>query len=228
MKILAVDASTEACSVALLYNGTCQERYELAPRRHTELVLPMVDQLLAESGLQLSQLDALAFDKGPGSFTGVRVGTSVVQGLAYSTDLPVLGVSSLAALAQYALRTEQQTQVLAMIDARMNEVYWGLYAEQSGFMVLTNNEAVSPVQQISSAEQWHAIGSGWDNYKNELSVHPHVFVKSATEGVFPHAHDIALLAEVMFKNGEAITAEQALPTYVRDEVTWKKIAEQKG
>ena len=109
MKILAIDTATEACSVSLNIDGSSQEIFEVIPRQHTERVLPMVDELLSSASLDLSQIDAVAFDCGPGSFTGVRVGTSVAQGLAFSHDLPVIGVSSLAALAQLAFREEKTT-----------------------------------------------------------------------------------------------------------------------
>ena len=142
MKILAIDTATEACSVALLTDETCQEIFEIIPRQHTERVLPMVDEMLKKADLSLSQLDALAYNCGPGSFTGVRVATSVIQGLAFSADLPVIPVSSLAALAQLAYREEHKQKVLSAIDARMNEMYWGCYQLENGLMRLIGKEKV--------------------------------------------------------------------------------------
>ena len=226
MKILAIDTATEACSVALFADGSCQEIFEIIPRQHTERVLPMVDELLNSSGLALSQLDAIAFDCGPGSFTGVRVGTSVVQGLAFSQDLPVVSVSSLAALAQLALREENKQQVLSMIDARMKEVYWGFYQQDGDIMRLTGSEKVSPVNGIIQDNTWHCQGSGWDTYQAELLQLKQVDITSSNSGCFPHAQDIAVLAADMVQQGYMVSAENALPTYIRDEVTWKKIKDQ--
>lgn len=226
MKILAIDTATEACSVALTIDGQCQEIFEIIPRQHTERVLPMVDEILKHAGISLSQLDAIAFDCGPGSFTGVRVGTSVTQGLAFSAGLPVIPVSSLAALAQLALRTDNQQQVLSTIDARMNEMYWGCYQSENGLMKLINEEKVSPVSDIVLRGDWHCIGSGWDTYHAELNQSGQVNIHSFTAECFPHAQDVALLAENLYKQGKMVSAENAIPSYIRDEVTWKKLADQ--
>ncbi len=124
-KILAVDTATENCSVALMVGDDVISRCEYAPREHTTKILPMVDTVLAEGGLKLGQLDALAFGRGPGSFTGVRIGIGIAQGLAFGADLPMLGISTLAAMAQGTYRVHQSEQVLSSIDARMGEIYWG-------------------------------------------------------------------------------------------------------
>jgi len=226
MKILAIDTATEACSVALLTDGQCQEIFEIIPRQHTERVLPMVDEILRNADIALPQLDAIAFDCGPGSFTGVRVGTSVTQGLAFSADLPVIPVSSLAALAQLAFRTNNQQQVLSTIDARMNELYWGCYQSENGIMKLIKQEKVSPVPDIVLQGDWHCIGSGWDSYHVELNQSEQVCINSFTAGCFPHAQDVALLAENLYKQGKMVSAENAIPSYIRDEVTWKKLVDQ--
>ena len=226
MKILSIDTSTEACSAALLIDGTCQEIFEIIPRQHTERVLPMVDSLLKQADLVLSQIDALAFNCGPGSFTGVRVGTSVTQGLAFSNDLPVIPVSSLAALAQLAFRMENKEKVLSAIDARMNEVYWGCYKVEDGLMALVNKEIVSPVTSIVSEGDWHCLGSGWDKYAAELNQSKLVNITSYTNECFPHAQDVAVLAADLYLKGKAVSAEDAIPSYIRDEVTWKKLKDQ--
>ena len=226
MKILAIDTATEACSVSLLIDDSCEERFELAPRQHTELVLPMLDELLKSADLHLSQLDALAFNCGPGSFTGVRVSTSVVQGLAFSAGLPVIPVSSLAALAQSALREDNKLQVLAAIDARMNEMYWGCYREEAGLMRLVGEEKVSPVEQVTKEGEWHCLGSGWDRYGSELQSASQVSITSFTAECFPHARDVAVIATDLYKQGKILVAEDALPSYIRDEVTWKNIKDQ--
>lgn len=227
MKILSIDTATEACSVALLVDGDCQELFEIIPRQHTERVLPMVDELLKSSDLALSQMDAIAFDCGPGSFTGVRVGTSVAQGLAFSHDLPVIPVSSLAALAQHAYRVEGKVRVLSAIDARMNEIYWGCYQLDGELMRLIDKEQVSPIEKVISKDEWHAQGSGWDTFQMELQQSKLVNITSFSENCFPHAKDIATLASDMYKQNKCVNAEDAIPSYIRDEVTWKKISEQK-
>lgn len=226
MKILAIDTATEACSVALLDQGDCHEIFEIIPRQHTERVLPMVDELLAEAGISLSQLDALAFNCGPGSFTGVRVGTSVAQGLAFSCDLPVIPVSSLAALAQLAFREEKKEKVLSAIDARMNEIYWGCYQLESGLMKLVVEEKVSPVTKIEKQGEWHCLGSGWDSFQTELNQSALVNITSFTAECFPHAQDIAVLAADLYLQEKTVRAEDAMPSYIRDEVTWKKLKDQ--
>ena len=125
-KLLAIDTSTEACSAALGIGGDVRERYEFAPRQHAELILPMVDALLAEGQIKLKDLDGLAFGRGPGAFTGVRIATGVIQGLAFGAGLPVVPVSSLAALAQGA--APGHSSIMSAFDARMGEVYWGAFA----------------------------------------------------------------------------------------------------
>ena len=226
MKILAIDTATEACSVALLVNGRCQEIFEVIPRQHTERVLPMVDELLKKANLSLSQLDALAFNCGPGSFTGVRVATSVTQGLAFSHDLPVIPVSSLAALAQLAFRIENKEKVLSAIDARMNEMYWGCYQLDAGIMQLVGKEKVSPANKVEKEGEWHCQGSGWDTFHIELEQSKQVNITSFSLACYPHARDIAVLAADLYQQEKMIPAEDAKPVYIRDEVTWKKIADQ--
>lgn len=226
MNILAIDTATEACSVALYSNGDCQEIFEVIPRQHTERVLPMVDQLLKVADLQLSQLSAVAFNCGPGSFTGVRVGTSVAQGLAFSHDLPIIPVSSLAALAQLAFREENKQHVLSMIDARMNELYWGCYKLDAGIMKLAGKEQVTGVDKLQADGGWHCQGSGFDTFQLELKQLKHVNISSFTHECFPHAQDVAILASDLYKQGKMVSSEQAVPTYIRDEVTWKKLKDQ--
>ena len=226
MKILAIDTATEACSVSLLVDGSCQEIFEIIPRQHTERVLPMVNELLKEADLSLSQLNAIAFNSGPGSFTGVRVGTSVAQGLAFSNDLPVIAVSSLAALAQLAFREENKDNVLSAIDARMSEMYWGCYQLDNDIMRLIGNEKVSPVNKVEAKGKWHCQGSGWDTFQTELSQSNQVNITSFSLERFPHAQDIAVLAAELYQQGKILNAEEAIPSYIRDEVTWKKIKDQ--
>ena len=123
MKLLALDTATEACSAAVLADGEVLERYELAPRRHAALILPMIESVLAEAGLEISQLDAIAVGRGPGAFTGVRIAIGIAQGIAFAADLPVALVSTLAALALGTARDTGATRIAAALDARMGEIY---------------------------------------------------------------------------------------------------------
>ena len=143
LKILAVDTATEACSAALLVGDKLFSRWEEAPRDHTRKILPMVQAVLDDAGISLSDLDAIAFGRGPGSFTGVRIGIGVAQGLAFGAGVPLIGISTLAAMAQGAYRLDGAEQVLTAIDARMNEVYFGRYELIDGRMQLVGDEVVS-------------------------------------------------------------------------------------
>ncbi len=223
MKLLAIDTATEACSVALYLEGEVEERFEVIPRQHTERVLPMVDDLLQQAGLSLSELDAIAFDQGPGSFTGVRVGTSVAQGLAFSNALPVIAISSLAALAWQAWRLHGQQQVLACIDARMGEIYWGCYQFAGNQMQLVGREQVSKASAIEAAGDWFCLGSGHDQYQTVLQQQQGVCRCGHMIGALPHAQDIAVLAAA---KRQTCQPDQAIPSYIRNEVTWKKLSEQ--
>lgn len=220
IKILALDTATEACSAALIHNDEIIYRYQLVPRQHTHLILPMLQSLLDEAGLSLAQLDAIAFGRGPGSFTGVRIATSVVQGIAFATDLPVVPISTLQALAQGAWRELQIKQVLVAIDARMDEIYWGAYQlGADNIMLPACSEIVcAPADiKIPNDLSFIGVGSGWDSY-HEIMQYKIKLEKWLPERC-PHARDIAALAAIDFKNGKAVNAEQALPVYLRDQVT---------
>ena len=219
MKLLALDTATEACSVALNMDGEVIDRFELTPRRHSRDLLPMVEAVLAEAGLRLAQLDALAFGRGPGAFTGLRVATAMVQGLAFAVDLPVVPVSTLAALAQQGLRTHQATQVLSAIDARMDEVYWGAFIESDGLMVPAAPEVVVAPQSVPATDDgiWFGMGTGWA-FREQMAAR----VSDCQVDAWPHARDIATLAVADVKQGKGLPAEQAMPVYLRDKVALKK------
>lgn len=219
MKILALESATESCSVALLDGDAVHARSQLAPREHAALLLPMVQEVLAESGLTLSALDAIAFGRGPGSFTGVRIATGVTQGLAFAADLPVLPVSTLAALAQGALRELGAQQVAAAIDARMGEVYWGLYRVQDGVMVLEDVEGVfAPALVPMPAEKGYTgYGSGWAAYGAVLA--ERCGITEYQDERFPQAEDLLPLAAAGWQAGLAVSAAEAQPVYLRDQVT---------
>jgi len=232
VKILAVDTATEACSAALYINGELFECYQLAPREHTQLILQMVEQLLEQQQLSLKQLDALAFGRGPGSFTGVRIATGVVHGLAFASDLPVVPVSTLAAIAQYAWQQRGQTQVLAGIDARMGGIYWGAYAlGDNGLMQLQGSEQIASPDalQLPESGEWFGAGSAWGSYPTELKQRftqaGAVQLLGSDSSLLPHAAAMAELAAAEFVQGHALAAAQAQPVYLRDDVA-KKSAQQ--
>jgi tRNA threonylcarbamoyladenosine biosynthesis protein TsaB len=224
VNLLAIDTSEEACSAALLIDDAVIERFEIAPRRHSELILPMMDGLLAEAGLNLGDLDALAFARGPGSFTGVRIAASVIQGAALGSGLPVVPVSSLQAIAQGACRAQGAACMLIALDARMHEVYWGGYrADAAGIMRAVIDEMVCAPQQVvvPDGDGWTAAGSGWKSYADVLG--PRCGIRLPVDGdALVHAQDVARVARTLFAEGVAVTAEQALPVYLRDEVAWAK------
>lgn len=221
MKILALDTSTEACSVALAQGAAVIERIEFGTR-HSELILVMVQALLAEAGLPLSQMDAIAFGRGPGSFTSLRIGAAVVQGLAFGAGLPVLPVSSLAALAQAA----GAERVLAAIDARMQQVYWCAYrrnaaglVEPAGEEIVTNPESVP----IPPDGGWTGGGSGWDACRDALESRLGPKLAGVRVGVFPSARTVAELGVADLVAGRALAPEQAVPVYIRDDVALKQV-----
>lgn len=225
MKLLAIDTSTEACSAALLIEDEIQERYALAPREHAQLILPMIDELMSEAGLKPSALDALAFGRGPGAFTGLRIAAGVIQGIAFAADLPVVPVSSLAAIAQGAYREKGMRRVLAAIDARIHQVYWGAFERaESGYMQLRGEESVcAPAQvPIPHGDGWLGAGTGWGTYLMELQQRLPGLVSGFETERYPCARDIALLGVAGLRRGEAVSAEQALPVYLRDEVALKQ------
>ena len=227
MKLLAIETATDACSAALSIDGEIIERFEIAPRAHTELILPMVDALMVESGLRISQIDAMAFGRGPGAFTGVRIAVGVTQGIAFAADLSVVPVSTLAALAQGVNAGEGLAErVLVALDARMDEVYWGAYQRNgAGLMELVGLECVSAPNEVPlpTGKGWVGAGIGWTAYDDRLPAHCEGLVSTWDGAVFPRARDVALLGVAGCLAGQSVSAEQALPVYLRDKVTWKKI-----
>mgnify|MGYP000324288118 CR=1 FL=1 len=233
MNYLAIDASTEACSVALQVNDKVYSCYELCPQSHSLQLLPMVDKLLKEANISLSQCDGLIFGRGPGSFTGVRIGVGVAQGLAFAANLPVVGVSSLQAMAQLAFMKHQQTHVFSAIDARMGEVYNGYFVlDDNNIMqeqVLSDEKAeavTAPIhvhERLNSvvAKPVYGVGTGWDAYKEQLSM-----LKSndgSPDVQFPSAEAMLVIGKTALERGEGVNAEDAQPVYVRDTVSWKKL-----
>jgi tRNA threonylcarbamoyladenosine biosynthesis protein TsaB len=205
----------------LLHDGKVSSHYEVIPRLHAQKLLPMIQQLLADAGTTLSAVDAIAFGRGPGAFTGVRIAIGVVQGLAFALERPVLPVSNLAVLAQRALREQGASQVAAAIDARMDEVYWGCYQQVDGEMRLLGSEAVLPPERAVLPEdasgEWFGAGTGW-GYAERIPV----VLSGQDATLLPHALDLLSLATFAWQRGEAIAADLAQPVYLRDNVATPK------
>ncbi len=219
MKILSIETSSDACSVALAVRGEVHEVYRLAPREHTKLVLSMVEEVLAYGECSLTSLDAIAFGRGPGAFTGVRVAASVTQGIAFGADLPVIPVSSLAAIAYYGKRVFGISRSFVAVDARLGEVYAGQYVNTDSTVDLVGKEQVLKPIELPRVEsgQWLGIGNGWGVFRQALTsrVSEGGLVEVVSE-VYPHAYDVACLARSM----PSVSAELALPVYLRDKVTF--------
>ncbi len=224
MKLLAVETSTEACSAALFIDGEVTERYELAPKVHTKLILPMIDSLMAEAGLKPQQLDALAFSRGPGSFTGVRIATGVIQGIALGADLPVVLVSTLAAIAQDFFDNNEGDVAFVAMDARMGEIFWGVYwRDAQSYAELIGDESVTPADSVEFPDlNGVGIGSGWGVYHQELMIRLAGRVSHYKADMLPRAGAIARLGARGFERGLAVAVEQAMPVYLRDKVAKKE------
>lgn len=219
MKILALDTSTEACTVAVWVDGAVWERFERL-REHSQRILLLAQEVLAESGLPLAQLDAIAFGRGPGSFTGLRIGAGVAQGLALGAELSIVPVSSLAVLAQ----GEEAEKVLAAFDARMRQVYFGAYVrDDDGLVRLAGEELVLAPGEVPlpEGEGWIGAGSGWDQYHATLLERFGRRVAEWRSGRFPRARNVARLAARDMLEGKTVPPEQAVPVYLRDGVAAK-------
>jgi len=224
MKLLALETSTEACSAALSIDGDTRERFELTPGGHGRHILAMSQSLLEEAGIGLTALDALAFGRGPGGFTGVRIATAVIQGLALGLDVPVVPVSSLAALAQGASAGLQVPAVLAAIDARMGEVYWGAYrAGEGGLVAALGDERVDLPEAVRApeGERWGGAGSGGASYAGRLGAGLGPRLAGVDADRYPRAGDVAALAAGTYRRGKAVTVDEVAPVYLRDRVVRK-------
>ncbi|MBK1722915.1 tRNA (adenosine(37)-N6)-threonylcarbamoyltransferase complex dimerization subunit type 1 TsaB [Thiocystis violacea] len=225
MKLLAIDTSGDACSAALWIDADIQQRIEHAPRRHGELILTMMQGLLTGADLRLRDLDALAFGRGPGSFTGVRIATSVIQGAAFAADLPVVPVSTLAAMAQGQFRQEGQRRLLTALDARMDEVYWGCYlVGEDDLAALQGKECVCPPERVPppTGAEWTGAGPGWDAYADALKAVLGDALSETRPAARCEARDVAAIGAGLLARGEQVSAANALPVYLRDRVTYAK------
>lgn len=217
MKILALESANEQCSVALIDGSQLVyfEQYD-EPRAQTQQILPMIERALKQSQTTWQDLSAIAFSRGPGSFSGVRINAAVTQALAWANDLPVIAVSTLQALAQQAYRKEGLAQVTTVLDARMQEVYFAQFAlNEQGIMQVVGEEQLLSYDQAIAQIQYPVVGSG-----AALLGH-----QSYTKIRYANAQDIAEIAQAEFHQGHTVSADQALPVYLRDNA-WKKISEQ--
>jgi tRNA threonylcarbamoyladenosine biosynthesis protein TsaB len=217
--ILAIETSSELASCALLSGDTILSRESGGVRTHSQSVLPMVQELLAEAQVGLNEVDAIAFGAGPGSFTGVRTACGVAQGLAFGADLPVLPLVTLEAMAEACRAAHGATEVLAVLDARMNEVYWAQYRYEGGWRalvepVLSSPEAVQPVP----ADGLKACGNGFAAYPGAFAGKP--FAQHADASIVPHARDLARIGAAALAQGLGVPAAQAQPLYLRNKVAY--------
>ncbi len=230
MKILALETSGSDCSAALLIGDHLEQRHRQAPRQHADLILEMLDALLREAALSLRDLDVIAYGRGPGSFTGVRIAAAVAQGIAFGAERPVIGVSTLAALARAASRQTDARRIACALDARMGEVYWGCFEidAQKGLLAVGDEAVLDPRHTPElTGTGWCAAGSGWEVYPD--LVHGHRAALTRPDGpdgpnqvqvisdARIEAGDVACLARNQLT--EATPADRALPVYLRHQVT---------
>jgi tRNA threonylcarbamoyladenosine biosynthesis protein TsaB len=224
-KILSLDSSTDACSVALHIDGATTHIFELAAKSHTQRLLPMVDEILRAANCSLQDLDAIAYGRGPGSFTGLRICMGVVQGLAFGANLPVIPVSTLQAMAVgFAIENpKNELPLLVALDARMEEIYWGLFAGEPQAKALVAEYVMKPAQVCEHdsvtqlQKKFIAIGPGW-HYSALQTITPEQVILDA----HPNAKDMIPLAVAAFNRSEQISILDAQPVYLRDSVSWQK------
>jgi tRNA threonylcarbamoyladenosine biosynthesis protein TsaB len=219
LNVLALDTSTQACTVALQTKSGISEIFKVIPRRHNQELLPMIEEVLDAASIPLRRLDCIAFGCGPGSFTGLRITVGVVQGLAFGANLPVVPVSTLACLAQGRFRMTGEVRCLVAMQARQEEVYWGSYTLQKGLMTKTRDDCVTDASEVSlpGSGDWFGVGDGWQ-HRSILEQALGQNVLGVDLEAFPHARDLISLAERDFEQGHYIDAEQAAPVYLRETV----------
>lgn len=215
--ILALESSTEQCSVAIWLNGDLQVR-EVSGERHSESLLPLVGDLMQEAGLSLAQLDAVAYGQGPGAFTGVRLACSVAQGLALGLGIPTLPVSSLMALAAGS----NAGQVLAVLDARMGQVYLGAYRKfEKDWVTLVEPclcDPAAPPALPDTGISWQLTGSGAERHADVLANAWKWVSPVVLPGMYPHASQVASIGANLLERGQGFPPERAAPVYLRDKV----------
>jgi tRNA threonylcarbamoyladenosine biosynthesis protein TsaB len=226
--ILALDTSTDACSVALQKGESVYAKFEVVPRQHTQRLLPMVEELLTDASIKVSDLDVITFGRGPGSFAGIRIAAGAAQGLAVAFETPMAPVSTLETLAYQALAVAPDSPfVLATLDARMDEIYSALYAVENGTLVALTDEIVcapSALELPESVSGCFAVGGGM-NYFNDLNKTVQGQIAKQDASLYPDAKQMLSLASQKLEQNLTVAPEEALPVYVR-EGSWKKRSEQ--
>lgn len=221
--ILAIETSTDACSVAIRTATASSSKCIIEPQAHAKLVLGMIEEVCNEVGISVREVDALAFGRGPGSFTGVRIAASVIQGLALGLQKPVIAISTLQALAQQAANLQKGNQILALIDARMHETYWGIYdVAENGLVISDLPDSLGKPEGLACIKHFHGIvvGTGAQAYKSILlQENPVLHIYDAIQ--YPRAEEIIQLATQKFLVGETMAGHAAIPSYVRNDVAQK-------
>ena len=219
MRVLALETSTEYCSVALWQDGAVMQRCELVGQKHSEILMAMLNDLLREASVKLAQLDGIAFGKGPGSFTGVRIACGVAQGLALGANLPVVGVCTLQALAQ----ASGKPRVIAALDARMGEIYHAAYEKQGDDWIALSEPCLCKPEDapLVPGDDWFGAGSGFATHGTALSERYAGQLQGTDETAVPQAAAIAILGAAQFAQGRGVDAAEALPLYLRDKVALK-------
>lgn len=229
--ILAIETATEACSVAVYLDGQYRQRHEITPRQQSQRLFGMLRELLPEGELCAQGVTAIAYGCGPGSFTGLRIAASAVQGLAYTAGIPAIPVSTLACQAQTALRlgvVDAGSTVLSLLDARINEVYSAVFEFDDGLAILREGPVACAPDQLAVAEgelSLHAVGTGCAM----LEAFPAALrqrLDRVDQDLLPAARDLVPLALPQLARGQTQNPSQVQPVYVRDEISWKKLAEQ--
>lgn len=213
--IIAIETSTELGSAALLHEDRLLALEMSGAQNHSLSILPAVQQLLAQAGIALDRCDAVAFGAGPGSFTGVRTACGIAQGLAFGLDVPVLPVVTLQAMAQACRDETGAADVLAVLDARMGEVYWARYRFEDGWRCLAEPRLSAPADVVADGDVL-ACGNGLAAYADAFAGQP--FMARARADLMPHARHVAQLAAAALARGESVRAQDAQPVYLRNKV----------
>ncbi|ACA86389.1 tRNA (adenosine(37)-N6)-threonylcarbamoyltransferase complex dimerization subunit type 1 TsaB [Shewanella woodyi] len=225
LTILSLDTCTESCSAALSVKGKVFSELAIVPREHSQRILPMVDSVLSQAKVQLADVDLIAYGRGPGSFTGIRICTSMTQGLALGQDIPVIGLSALQTMAQAVFDSQSAMQVITAIDARMGEIYWGQFVFDNGLVKLVGAETVIAPDlvtlELNTELPIVACGTGFETYPQLLELTGSITL--AKEVTFPDAKSMLSLAKQGYTQGLATSVDYLAPVYVRDTVTWKKL-----
>ncbi len=221
MKLLALETATEACSVALWVDGEIFSQDEWTPQQHTKHLFPMLESLIQKAKIKKNEIDCVAYGHGPGSFTGVRIAASMAQGIALGCQIPVVGISTLQAIAHRVWRETGQNKILVAIDARMQEVYWGCYKVTSSGKpncVVEDRVSTPDTVTVPDGSDWVGAGNGWRVYANSLSERCEGIYQPSVVPDYPSAQDILLLAKDEYLCGHAVSPEFAMPVYLRDKV----------